>query len=93
MSRFTSQQKQAFLSLARRYSPAVYEVIKQGDPQEISVSSQDEAIVLDDFADKVCALVVRDHPDYAGRDEDINADAELVVKMVASVLAEYGFER
>lgn len=92
MSRFTLQQKEAFLHLARLYSPAVYEIVKHGGAEDLSIRSSEEGKILDDFADLVCTLVGRDYPDHPGRDADINADAQMVVGMVSKVLAEYQLE-
>jgi hypothetical protein len=91
MSRFTAVQKAAFSALAKRYSPAVHAVVSRGDAESIEVRSREEAALLDEFADRICGMVQRDHPDYDGSDEDINADAELVVHMVSNVLADSGF--
>jgi hypothetical protein len=44
---------------------------------------------LDGFAETLTSRVLRDFPDYAGRDENIHADAEMVVHMVADVIADY----
>lgn len=89
MSKFTIQQKAALLHLAGLYNPAAQEIVKRGGPEEVSIDSSEEGKILDDFADKVCVLVSRDYPDYLGRDEDINADAQMVVHMISKVLAEY----
>jgi hypothetical protein len=93
MSRFTPQQKEAFLNLTRRYSPASYEIVNRGAADGISVWSHEEAKTLDEFADRICAQVGRDHPDYLGRDEDINADAQMIVHTVSKILADDGFSR
>jgi hypothetical protein len=93
MSRFTFQQKHAFLNVAHTHSRAVYEIISRGGPREIGVCSRDEAMVLDDFARKVPTLLTCAHPDYAGQDEGLIEDAETVVQMISTVLADYGFER
>jgi hypothetical protein len=89
MSRFTVQQKEALLHLSRLYSPAVHEIVNRGGAENISIRSSEEGKILDDFAGEVCPLVGRDHPDPLGRDEDIHADAQMVVGMISKVLAEY----
>lgn len=89
MSKFTVQQKEALLHISRLYNPSVHEIVNRGGAEDISIKSSEEGKILDDFADKVCALVGRDYPDYLGRDEDINADAQMVVGMISKVLAEY----
>lgn len=92
MSNFTKEQKIAFLSLAEEYDLNVYEIISKGGPNEINVSNQDEAALLNAYASTICELVVKDHPDIDGVDENINADAEMVVYMVADILSEAGFD-
>lgn len=89
MSKFTVQQKEALLHLSRLYSPPVHEIVNRGGAEDVSIKSSEEGKILDDFADKVCMLVGRDYPDYLGRDEDVNADAQMVVGMISKVLAEY----
>ncbi|WP_288129439.1 hypothetical protein [Microbulbifer sp.] len=91
MSNFTKEQKLAFLSLAEAYDKKVYEIVSKGDSTEILVTSKDEAEALENFSSKVCGLVVKDHPDIDGVDEDINADAEMVVHMVSDILNESEF--
>jgi len=58
-SRFIVQQKEALLHVARLYSPAVYEIANRDGREDISIRSSEEGKVLDDFADKVYALVAR----------------------------------
>jgi hypothetical protein len=89
MSRFTPQQKQALVALAKQYSPEVHRVITRGDVDEVTIESREEATLLEAFADSITTQVMRDYPDHAGRDEDIHADAELSVHMIADVLADY----
>jgi hypothetical protein len=89
MSRFTVQRKEALLRLSRLYSPAVHEIVHRGGAEDISIRSREEGKFLDDFADKVCALVGHDHPDHLGHDADTNADAQMAVGMISKVLAEY----
>ena len=89
MSKFTPQQKHALLHLARAYAPAVHAVVSRGAADEVAVYSDGDAALLDEFAAKITTWVVRDYPDYAGKDENVNADAELAVHMIADVLAEY----
>lgn len=90
MSNFTKEQKLAFLSLAEVYDKKVYEIVSRGNSTEITVVSKDEAEVLESFSSKVCELVIKDYPDIDGADEDINADAEMVVHMVSDILTESG---
>ncbi len=92
MSNFTKEQKIAFLSLAEEYDLKVYEIISRGGPTEIVVSTQDEASLLNTFASTICEVVVKDHPDIDGVDENINADAEMAVYMVTDILSEAGFD-
>lgn len=92
MSNFTKEQKSAFLSLAEEYDVKVYEIISKGSPTEIIVSNKEEAMLLNNFASTICQLVVKNHPDIEGVDEDINADAEMIVYLVTDVLTEAGFD-
>ena len=92
MSNFTIEQKGAFLSLAEEYDPRVYEIVARGGSTEISISSEDEALLLDKFSATICERVIKDHPDIQGADEDINADAEMLVFMVTDILSEAGFD-
>ena len=92
MSNFTKEQKSAFLSLAEEYDLKVYEIISRGDPSEIAVSNKEEAMLLNNFASTICELVVKDHPDVEGVDENINADAEMAVYIVTDLLSEAGFD-
>lgn len=92
MSKVTPQQKIAFVTLAGRYSPPVRAIVARGGADEISIANREEAAVLDEFADGICARVLKDFPDYEGRHADINADAELVVHLVADILSEHGFD-
>lgn len=91
MSRFTFREKHAFLNVAHTHDRAVYEIISRGGPREIAVYSRDEAVVLDDFARKVPMLITDVHPDDP--DEDTPVDADAVVQMISTVLADYGFRR
>ena len=91
MSKFTPEQKKAFLLLSEQYDEKVYSIIKRGEPDEICVESKEEAVILENFSNKICALVVKDYPDHTGKDEDINADAELIVHMISDVIADSGF--
>ena len=92
MSKVTLEQKRALAELSKRYSPPVYAIVARGADDEIRIQSREEAALIDEFANNICSLVLKDHPNYTGRDADINADAELVVHLVAGVLAEQGFE-
>lgn len=89
MSKFTPPQKQALVELARKYAPAVHLIVTRGGEEDVTIESDDEAALLENFADKVTTMVMRDFPDHAGKDEDIHADAELAVNMIADVLADY----
>jgi hypothetical protein len=89
MSKFTPEQKQALLNLTRRYAPNLYPIVGRGPADDVTVLSDEEAVLLDDFASRVTTLVIRDFPDHEGKDEDINADAELVVHMIADILSEH----
>jgi hypothetical protein len=89
MSKVTPQQKHALVDLARRYAPEVHTVVSRGADDDVTIDTDAEAALLDDFADRVAALVLRDHPDHAGADEDVNADAELAVHMIADVVADF----
>lgn len=53
--------------------------------------SKEEAVMLEAFSSKICDLVLKDYPDYDGKDEDINADAEMVTYMVADILSQSKF--
>jgi hypothetical protein len=90
MTTFTKQQQVAFLALAEKYDKNVFALLnkQQGD---ISVSNAEEAALLENFSAKVCDWVLKDHPDYDGKDEDINADAEMVSFMIADILADAGY--
>lgn len=92
MSNFTEEQKSAFLFLAKKYDIEVYEIASRGDMAEIKVLSEEEALLLNKFASTICEVVVKDYPDIDGADENINADAEMVVFMVADILLEAGFD-
>ncbi len=92
MSNFTKEQKSAFLSLAEEYDVKVYEIISKGSPTEIIVSNKEEAMLLNNFASTICQLVIKNHPDLEGVDEDINADAEMIVYIVTDVITEAGFD-
>ena len=92
MSNFTEEQKKAFVSLAQRYDQPVFEIVNRGNNVEIYVVSEEEAKILDEFSSKICGLVVKDYPDHEGKDEDINADAEMVVHMISDILSESNFE-
>jgi hypothetical protein len=89
MSKFTPEQKQALVNLTQRYAPGLYPVVSRGPADDVTVLSDEEADLLDDFAARVTTLVVRDFPDHSGQDEDINADAELVVHMIADIITEH----
>ncbi len=91
MTDFTIEQKEAFLSLAKRYDGNVYEIATRTDSTEITVISKEEAVMLEAFSSKVCDLVLKDHPDYDGKDEDINADAEMVTYMISDILSDSDF--
>ncbi|GAB2198997.1 hypothetical protein [Sessilibacter sp. MAH4] len=92
MSNLTKEQKSAFLSLAEAYDVKVYEIISRDGPTELTVSTKEEAMLLNNFASTICQLVVKNHPDIEGVDEDINADAEMIVYIVTDVLTEAGFD-
>ena len=92
MSNFTKEQKAAFLSLARKYDPQVFEMVNRGNEIEICVGSAEEANRLEIFSTEICSLVIKDFPDHDGVDEDINADAEMVVHMISDILSESGFQ-
>ena len=92
MSNFTEEQKSAFLSLSKKYDQQVFQIINRGTATEIYVESKEEAQIIDEFSNKICALVVKDYPDYEGKDEDINADAEMIVHMISDVLSESGYD-
>lgn len=90
MSEFTKEQHSAFLVLAEKYDKNVFALLgkQQG---AISVSNAEEAALLENFSGKVCDWVLKDHPDYDGKDKDINADAEMVSFMLANILADAGY--
>lgn len=92
MSNFTEEQKSAFLFLAKKYDIEVYEIASRGDMSEIKVLSEEEALLLNKFASTICEVVVNDCPYIDGADENINADAEMAVFMVADILLEAGFD-
>jgi hypothetical protein len=92
MNNFTAEQKKAFLSLSKKYDLKVYEIAARGGPTEISILSEEEAMLLDKFSSKICELVIKDYPDIEGDDEDINADAEMLVHMISDILSESDFE-
>jgi hypothetical protein len=91
MSNFTKEQKAAFLSLAEMYDEAVYKIAHGCNSTEIFVHTREEANALDKFSSRICGLVYKDHPDIAGADEGINADAEMVVYMISDILEDSGF--
>ncbi len=88
----TKEQKSAFLSLSEEYDLKVYEIVSKGSATEVMVSSEEEAILLNGFASKICELVIKDYPDIDGVDESINADAEMIVYMISNILSEAGFD-
>ncbi|WP_166840755.1 hypothetical protein [Rheinheimera pleomorphica] len=90
MSEFTKEQHSAFLALAKKYDKNVFALFgkQQG---AISVSNAEEAALLGNFSGKVCDWVLNDNPDYDAKDEDINADAEMVSFMLADILADAGY--
>lgn len=61
--------------------------------EDISIRSSEEGKILDEFGGEVCTVLGHDHPNYLGRDADINADAQMAVGMISKVLAEYQFTR
>ncbi|MET0387002.1 MAG: hypothetical protein ABW321_13635 [Polyangiales bacterium] len=89
MHEFTTAQKAALLRLTHRYAPEAHAVVSRGGEDDVTVHSDADAALLDDFAERVVDLVLRDFPDYAGKDENVHADAELVVHMIADILAEH----
>lgn len=95
MSEFTNGQKSAFLALAKRYASNVYYIVNRGDDATIAVDTQQEAEILDAFADNICGWVFKDFPDEEGKDEDINADAQMVTFMICTIINEsdFGFIR
>ena len=92
MSNVTKEQKQAFLHIAESYNTDVYDIIRRGSSDEIIISSQSDADKLEEFSGKVCDLVFKDYPDIEGKHEDINADAEMIVHIIADVLTESQFK-
>lgn len=90
MTTFTEQQQAAFLMLAEKYDKNVFALLSK-QQGAISVSNADEVALLENFSGKVCDWVLKDHPDYDGKDEDINADAEMVSFMIADILADAGY--
>ncbi|WP_444930450.1 hypothetical protein ACJJIF_01290 [Microbulbifer sp. SSSA002] len=92
MSNFTKEQKLTFLALAEAYDKKIYDIASQGDSCCIEITSKGEAESLAFFSSKICALVFKDYPDITGKDEDINADAEMVVHMISDILSESEFD-
>lgn len=94
MSDFTIEQKSAFSVLAKKYNETVYGIVSREGQTEVCIQSNEEAKALDEFSNSICSLVIKDFPDIEGKDEDINADAEMVVFMIADILSEseYSFE-
>jgi len=91
MSNVTTEQKDVFLELAARYSAPVHALVARGRNAQILIQSRSEAATLDEFANNIVAMVLHDHQDYAGADEGIHANAELVVHIVADLLHEHGY--
>jgi hypothetical protein len=89
MSNVTPIQKKVFLDFAAKYDPDVYAIVNRGAPDFISVNSEVEVEELELFASKICALVLVDHPEYDGRDEDINQDAAMVSFLISNLI--HGF--
>ncbi len=92
MSNFTEEQKNAFLYLSEKYDQPVFQIVNRGAVNEIYLETREEANIIDKFSDKICTLVVKDYPDHEGTDENINADAEMVVHMISNILAESGYD-
>lgn len=90
MTTFTKQQQAAFLALAEKYDKNVFALLSK-QQGAISVNNAEDAALLENFSGKVCDWVLKDHPDYDGKDEDINADAEMVSFMIADILADAGY--
>ncbi len=91
MSRISTVQKAAFVAFAKIYDAPTHEIVSKGDAEEIIVLNQQDADVLNHFADNICRWVGRDYPDYEGSDEDINADAEKITFLISTILHESGF--
>ena len=90
MSEFTKEQHSAFLALAEKYDKNVFALLSK-QQGAISVNNAEEAALLRNFSGKVCDWVLKEQPDYDGKDEDINADAEMVSFMLANILADAGY--
>ena len=91
MSNITPEQKAVLVELATRYSPPVRDLLMRGADDQVLVNSRAEAAMLDEFANNICSHVVRDHPNHAGSDEEVNANAELSVHLIANILHEHGY--
>jgi len=92
MSNFTKEQKEAFVYLSEKYDQQVFKIVNRGADNEIYIESEEEAKIIDEFSNKICALVIKDYPDHERKDEDINADAEMIVHMVSDILSDSGYD-
>jgi hypothetical protein len=89
MSNVTKTQKKVLIDLARKYDPDVLRIVERGAEDSVDIRSQEEAEDVELFADKVCSLVLVDHPDHSGMDEDIINDAALAANIAARLVHEY----
>jgi hypothetical protein len=67
----------------------VKEILLRGNDEEIIIMNQKEVEEMKIFAENIVNWVFTDYPDYMGKDEDINADAEKAVFIISNVLSDY----
>jgi hypothetical protein len=89
MTRLTVEIKNVFKVLAEKYDTKVCSILTHGKEDEVKVTSEHEAVLLDKFAENIVEWVYRDYPDYEGKDKDINEDAQLVANHVPGIVGEY----
>jgi len=76
MSNFTPKQRQALVSLAHGYAPAVRAIVSRRDGIPVDATSTDVAALFDEFADKVVAILLPKLPEHAGHADASHIDAE-----------------
>jgi len=89
MIEVTKVQKDVFLAFAKKYDPDVYAIISRGPPNGLEIRTDTEKDELELFAQKIGALILNDHPDYEGTDENINEDATMVSFIVTDMVHDY----
>ena len=89
MSDLTNEQRAMLIALANKYDERLAGVLLHLGSQDIVINSDQEAAIWESFSEKITDLVSRDHPGDAGRDADMNADAELAVFLVSRLMKRY----